>query len=447
MSETIAAISTPFGEGAISVVRVSGPDSRAIAGEVFRGGADLSNCDPRQVYYGKIVSVDGSVIDQVVATVFARPGSYTGEDLVEFACHGGILVTREVLRRILDAGARPAEPGEFTRRAFVNGKLDLTQAEAVMDLIRARTDLALRSAAEQLEGNLGDGLMLLRSDLLATLAHVEAYIDFPEEDIETDTASAIEDRIRSSAIEVKRLLDTANRGRILREGLRTVITGPPNAGKSSLLNVLLGFERAIVNETAGTTRDTIEEAINIQGVPLRLVDTAGIRESEDDIEKQGIERTGKALESADLILSVHDGSTAKPAHLSSAKGTGTATIHLLNKADLPPHPDWDSGDYDLAISCTTSAGLDQLSDLIAQHALGGAAKLVSPVAINARHQSCLQRAATSLEAAGNAMRGSAPPEITAIELRSAMDAVGEIVGKLDTEDLLGEIFGTFCIGK
>ena len=451
--DTIAAISTPFGEGAIAVIRVSGPTAKQVVGSAFKGSISLETCEARRAYLGSITAQDGSVIDQVLATVFTAPGSYTGEDLVELGCHGGILVSREVYSRILEAGARPAEPGEFTQRAFINGKLDLTQAEAVMDLIRARTDLALRSAAEQLDGTLGNDMNMLRADLLGVLAHIEAYIDFPEEDIQTDTADEISARLSSAKQEVERLLDTAAHGRVLREGLRTVIAGPPNAGKSSLLNVLLGFERAIVSESAGTTRDTIEEVVDIKGVPVRLTDTAGVRDSGDAIEKEGIARTGKALENADLIIALQDGSTAPQGDESISEIAGsTNAIHVLNKADLGIHPDRPSSgegtaENPITISCTTNDGIDLLTEAIAQRALGGVVTSVNPVAINARHQECLRRAAKDLDASLSALAASQPPEITAIEIRSALDAIGEVVGKADTEELLGEIFSSFCIGK
>ena len=445
--ETIAAISTPFGEGAIAVIRMSGPDAREIADKAFRGKVSLKSCEARKAHYGSIVDGGGKVIDQVLATVFTAPASYTGEDLVEIGCHGGILVSREVFARLLESGARTAEPGEFTQRAFLHGKMDLTQAEAVMDLIRARTDLALRSAAEQLEGTLGHDLTELRAELLGALAHTEAYIDFPEEDIETNTNIQITERLKAARDEVGRLLDTATHGRVLREGLRTVIAGAPNAGKSSLLNVLLGFERAIVNETAGTTRDTIEEVVDIKGIPVRLTDTAGVRESGDAIEKEGIARTGRAIDSADLVIALYDGSNPPDDAPHPQIPTSAATIRVLNKSDLGTHPDWDEHATDLAISCTTGEGIDLLTKTIAERALGGAATAVNPVAINARHQSCLRRAAEFLDASLATLGENQPPEIIAIEIRSALDAIGEVIGKTDTEDLLGEIFSSFCIGK
>ncbi len=306
MNDTIAAISTPFGEGAVALLRLSGARAVAVADQIFRGKALLAEAEPRAQYFGRIVDENGSPVDDVLAVVFRAPASYTGEDIVEISCHGGILVTRRILELLLAHGARSAEPGEFTQRAFLNGKMDLTQAEAVMDLIRAQTELALRAATEQLEGRLGAKVRELREQLLGLLAHVEAFIDFPEEDIDPDTGAALLAKLHIVSDGAGSLLRTAGQGKILREGVRAVIYGAPNVGKSSLLNLLLGYERAIVSETAGTTRDTIEEVINLRGIPLRLIDTAGVREAGDEIERQGIERTHKQLERADLALYIYD---------------------------------------------------------------------------------------------------------------------------------------------
>ncbi len=305
--DTIAAVSTAFGEGAIAVLRLSGPRAIAIAGGIFRSRVPVAELQARTQQFGRIVE-SAQVLDEVLLCVHRAPVSYTGEDVVEIQCHGGILVTRRILDLLLARGARAAEPGEFTQRAFLNGKMDLTQAEAVMDLIRAQTDLALRAATGQLEGRLGRQIVALRAELLGILAHVEAHIDFPDEDIDPATGAALLERIDAAREEVARLLGTADQGRILREGLRTVIYGEPNAGKSSLLNRLLGYERAIVSHLPGTTRDTLEEVVNLRGIPVRLIDTAGIRASDDHLENAGIERTRQVLSSAGLILQVADAS-------------------------------------------------------------------------------------------------------------------------------------------
>src|SRR2546430_4318097 len=359
--ETIAAISTPLGEGAIAIVRLSGGEAIALADRIFRGNEKPSDFPPHPQRLGEIVEAD-RVIDQVMLSVHRAPASYTGEDLIEISCHGGILVTAEVLEACLGAGARAARPGEFTERAFLNGKMDLTQAEAVIDLIRARTDLALRSEGEQLEGRLGEKIGTIRIELVELLAHIEAAIDFPEESIAPDEGARLRARLDSIREQMRALLATADQGRILREGLRAVIYGPTNAGKSSLLNRLLGYERAIVSEEPGTTRDTIEEVISLRGIPIRLLDTAGLRESADEIERAGIARTEKSLAGADLLLQVLDRSVQKPGGFSE-NSTEETRIVLLNKSDLPEHPDWRNIDA-LRICCLSQDGLRGLEDAI-----------------------------------------------------------------------------------
>jgi tRNA modification GTPase len=442
--DTIAAISTAFGEGAIALLRLSGPRAVEIADTVFRGKAALRDATVRTAQFGAMYD-GGQKLDDVLATVFRAPASYTGEDIVEIGCHGGVLVTRRILEALLRHGARAAEPGEFTQRAFLNGKIDLTQAEAVMDLISAQTDLALRAANEQLEGRLGDRIRDLRGALLEMLAHVEAYIDFPDEDIDPETGGALRGRIDQACSDVQKLLDTAAQGRVLREGVRTVIYGAPNVGKSSLLNRLLGYERAIVSARPGTTRDVIEEVINLRGIPLRLIDTAGVRESTDEIEREGIERTRRALDRADLVLQVAD------AHEPKDSGAGfvdsSRTVAVLNKIDLGEDETW-NGIEAVRVSCETGAGFDSLADAIEARVFGGgAAHRDWSVAINARHQTCLERALGFLQAARGAFDQNLSPEFIAEELRAALDAVGEVAGKADIDELLGVIFGRFCIGK
>lgn len=445
MTDTIAAISTPFGEGAIAVIRLSGPEAAAVAGRVFRGRRPVAELPARVQHLGEIVDEAG-VLDEVLLTVFRAPASYTGEEMVEIACHGGILVTRRLLGLLLTHGARSAGPGEFTQRAFLNGKMDLTQAEAVMDLIRAQTDLGLRAATEQLEGRLGGRVRELREALLEVLAHVEAYIDFPEEEIAPETGAALARRLESVREGIGRLLQTADQGRVLREGVRTVIYGAPNVGKSSLLNRLLGYERAIVSDIPGTTRDTIEEVVNLRGIPVRLVDTAGVREASDAIEREGIARTLRHLERADLVLHVADASQPCPAG-SAAFAPGSLLV--LNKSDLGEHPGW-AGREAVRISCLEGAehGLDPLVEAIFERAMGsGGARGDAAIAINARHQDCLKRAEQDVNAALAALAEGLSAEFIALELRGALDAVGDVVGRVDTEDLLGKIFSTFCLGK
>lgn len=451
-ADTIAAVASPPGQGAIALVRVSGDRARETVRGVFSGKLN----EPRRQQFGHLVAADGATIDEVLVTWFQAPRSYTGEDVVEISCHGGLLVTRAVLDRLLEAGARPAEPGEFSQRAFLNGKMDLTQAEAVMDLISARTDLARRAAHEQLAGRLGEALGALREDLIGIVAHVEAYIDFPEEDIDPDTGATMLGRIDAAREAVARLLATADQGRLLREGVRTVICGAPNAGKSSLLNRLLGFDRAIVSETPGTTRDTIEEVIDFHGLPLRLIDTAGVRESADSLEREGIARTLAQLDNADLAIEVIDASLPGP-DISNRSGVeiarhlpaGARHLRLLNKADLGLGAGrGGEADDGLPFSCRTGEGMESLTAAIFRELGGpGANWGADLVAINARHKRCLARAADDLERARESLAGGASPEFAALDLRAALDAVGEVVGKADVEEILGEIFGRFCIGK
>lgn len=448
VNDTIAAISTAPGQGAVAVLRISGKDAITVAGKVFHGRTTPENLTPRMQTFGTIVDAAANAVDQVLLTVFRAPASYTGENLVEIGCHGGILVTRQILELLLGAGARAAEPGEFTQRAFLNGKMDLTQAEAVMDLISAQTSLALRSANEQLEGHLGNRITQAQEELLNVLAHVEAYIDFPEEDINPETGSELKGRIQSVIELMDSLLATADRGRILKEGVRTVICGSPNVGKSSLLNLLLGFERAIVSNVAGTTRDTIEETVQVQGIPLRLVDTAGVHEAGDAIEREGIQRTHRQLATADLIIEVVDASEPNADRITIPDSSSAKHILVLNKVDLGIHERWKNADKDISLSCATRDGLDGLADRIFSVLAGDAgASSSSMVAINARHQSCISRARTYLIAATSALDSGESPEFTALEIRSAMDAIGEVIGKVDVEELLGVIFGSFCIGK
>ena len=440
MQDTIAAIATPFGEGAVALIRISGPEAVGVAAAVFQPRRAVPDLAPRVQHFGRIVD-DGRVLDDVLLTLFPAPASYTGEDIVEIACHGGILVTRRILGLLLRRGARMAEPGEFTRRAFLNGKLDLTQAEAVMDLIKAQTDLALRAATEQLEGRLGRSIVEIKEALMETLAHVEAYIDFPEEDIDPETGSALQSRLEEIEARIAALLRTADQGRILREGVRTVIYGEPNVGKSSLLNRLLGFERAIVSETPGTTRDTIEEVLNLRGYPLRLIDTAGVRDSHDAVEREGIARTLIHVERADLVLHLVDGSAAP------GEPVPPDRLAVLNKSDLGEHPAW-AGFDGVRLSCQTGEGIERLADAICARLPGsGPGMGDSAVAINARHQACLQSAARDLAAARRALGEGLSAEFAALELRSALDSVGDIVGRAGTEDLLGKIFSRFCLGK
>ena len=392
-------------------------------------------------HLGAIVE-NGAVIDQVMLAVHRTPASYTGEDLVEISCHGGALVTAKVLETCLHAGARAARPGEFTERAYLNGKIDLTQAEAVIDLIRAQTDLALRSATEQLSGRLGEQFRNLRQQLIEIIAHIEASMDFPEEGISPDDVTTIRSRLLSLEGEIDKLIATAETGRILREGLRVVIFGATNAGKSSLLNRLLGFDRAIVSEVHGTTRDFIEERINLRGIALRLFDTAGLRPPENLVEREGIARTQRTLETADLRVHIVDANAPRPANFA----TNSHELLILNKSDLLEHADWSSAGA-IRISCKSGAGLPELADEIYRRIGGAKLSVESPLAINARHREQLRRASNAIARALAAIDAGATPEMFAVDLQEAHHAIDELLGGGDEEAVRDAIFSQFCIGK
>jgi tRNA modification GTPase len=471
LADTIAAISTALGEAAISVVRVSGPQALAIAAQAFKLPAKLT---PRLAHLVPVVDSTGNPLDHGLLLHFKAPASYTGEDVIEFHGHGGVLVTQRVLDRLLTCGARAAEPGEFTQRAFLNGKMDLTQAEAVMDLIHAQSTLALRAANEQLGGAIGREATAMQQEIIPVLAHIEAFIDFPDEDISPETGAALVQRLDAVLERAQKLIATSEQGRILRHGARTVISGAPNVGKSSLLNALLGFERAIVSPTAGTTRDTIEEIIQVHGIPLRLVDTAGLRESHDDIERVGIQRTERELDRADLVIEVVDASQPASAaqRLNLPDSIANRRILILNKADLGLHADWStvlppsdaprivvpplggSGDRLAAevqcipISCLTGSGIEPLRNAIRDViATAGPLAADHPIAINARHKAAFERAAERLLAAKTALEQGEAPEFIALEIREALQALGDVIGQVDVERILDVIFSTFCIGK
>ncbi|HEV3147852.1 MAG TPA: tRNA uridine-5-carboxymethylaminomethyl(34) synthesis GTPase MnmE [Chthoniobacterales bacterium] len=443
--DTIAAISTPAGEGAIALVRISGADSIAVADKIFRAKTKPSEFASHVQHFGEIVDETERLIDQVMMSIHRAPASYTGEDLVEISCHGGTLVSARVLEACLRAGARAARPGEFTERAFLNGKMDLTQAEAVIDLIRAKTDLALRSATEQLEGRLGEKIRKLRDELISLIAHIEASIDFPEEGIAPDEDERLTVRLDAIRNEMAILLATADQGWILREGVRVVIYGATNAGKSSLLNRLLGYERVIVSETHGTTRDTIEEMINLRGVPVRLLDTAGLRTSTSKLEREGIARTEKSLETADLRLHIVDRNAPKPSHFGKQTANGNEIV-LLNKTDLSEHSDWKNFAA-LRISCRTGEGLADLEKEILARITVQNLRPESAVTINLRHRDCLRRALEACDRARKTMNDGLAPEYFSVDLNEALRAVGEVIGAIGVEQILDSVFGKFCIGK
>ncbi len=453
-TDTITAIGTPPGEGGLAVIRISGKEALMIAGRCFRPSRDGVRPDAvasHTVHHGHVVR-EGEVIDEVLLTVMRAPRTYTCEDTVEIGCHGGVVVTRRVLAAVLAAGARMAGPGEFTRRAFLNGRIDLTQAEAVADLIHARSELAARAATAQLAGHLSRRIEGMRDDLMLVLVHVEAHLDFPDEDIAPETGEALYRRMGVAREGLLGLLRTAGEGRVLRQGLRVAIVGCPNSGKSSLLNRLLGHERAIVTPIAGTTRDTIEESADIRGWPVVFVDTAGLREGVDEVEREGIRRSRQAAERAEVLLHVMD--RARPWQAGDAtlleEFTGRRRVLVWNKSDLPGC--WEeitgSAECGVQVSCVTGSGMETLKDRIA--ALAGAGVLTgdaAEVAIGVRHQEALRRAEEALARAMAAMVEGIPLDLVAIEIRMAVEAVGEVVGRTTTEDMLDRIFSTFCLGK
>ena len=449
VEDTVVAIASPPGQGAVAILRVSGPEAIPIAKRIFRPKSGEVKWRPRVLMLGNIVNSDDEIIDQVLLSIFIGPASYTGENLIEITCHGGALVTQTVLETVILAGARLAEPGEFSKRSFLNGKMDLTQAEAVMDLISAKTALALRAANSQLEGQLGIRISELKQILLSVLAHVEAYIDFPDEDIDPDVNDSIIRRLEALSASIGNLIRTAEQGRVLREGLHVVISGPPNAGKSSLLNELVGYDRAIVSDLAGTTRDTIEEMINLEGIPVRLTDTAGIREVEELIESEGVLRAKRELKRADLILAVVDATIDKKENemIESIFTDEINQIKVFNKVDKGIHESYKE-EEGVHVSCMEGTGIELLVGLIVKSCLGGGDQFTKNlIAVNSRHRSCLERARTNIDQAIDSLKQGVEPEFVSVDLRESLDSIGEIVGKADVEDLLGEIFSSFCIGK
>lgn len=448
--DTIAALATPLGTSAIAVVRVSGEASSELARQLFGEVPEPRFCR-HQDYHDKA----GGLVDDVVFTFFRAPNSYTGEDSLEISCHGNPFIAQKILEDLFARGCRPAEPGEFTERAFLGGRMDLSQAEAVMDIIHARSERALAAAQQQLRGSLGRFMTSVVDELLGALARVEAYIDFPDEDLPSEDRSVIENTLERCRSTLGRLLATSHYGEILRQGLQTVIVGEPNAGKSSLLNRLVGRERAIVSDEPGTTRDFIEDAVQIGPHLLRLVDTAGLNPHPQALERLGIEKTMERAAEADLFLVVLDASRPAPTLPAPllARLTAENTVVVLNKADLgPAHPQARSPALSAfrrtSLSALRNEGLEFLAQAIADLADALQPKIGNEViAINARHAHALGRAQAGLGSALEKLRSQAPSELLASDLRSALDACGEISGRIDNERMLDQLFATFCIGK
>ncbi len=442
--DTIAAISTPVGEGGIGIVRLSGENANNIAMQLF----DKSLSDRRLVYGHVIDPETAETVDEALVAYMAAPHTYTREDIVEINCHGGAASLQRVLGLVLKYGARSAEPGEFTLRAFLNGRIDLSQAESVLDIVRARTNASLRLAVEGLGGRLSGEISAMRNELLSILAYLTARIDFPDDEVPEQDALGPVQKVRE---QLQKLIDGADAGIVYRQGIRTAIVGRPNVGKSSLLNLLLRQSRAIVTPVPGTTRDTLEEVVNLNGVPFVLVDTAGIIESRDVVESLGVERSRKAIEQASLVLLVVDTSepiTEADQQIFALLGE-KIVVAAANKSDLPTAADLSELPWPIIhTSAATGDGLESLEVKMVELALGG--KVAAPDAFlvtNVRHKEALQRAEEHLSEAQASLEKNAPDDFITIDLTAALDALGEITGEKVTGDLLETIFSRFCIGK
>ncbi|WP_342412219.1 tRNA uridine-5-carboxymethylaminomethyl(34) synthesis GTPase MnmE [Bacillus sp. FSL K6-1560] len=458
--DTIAAISTPMGEGAIAIVRLSGPEAIQIADRIYKGpkGKTLSSVESHTIHYGHIVDrTSDRVVEEVMVSVLKAPRTFTREDVIEINCHGGIVTVNQVLQLALREGARLSEPGEFTKRAFLNGRIDLSQAEAVMDLIRAKTDRAMNVAMNQMEGRLSALVRRLRSEILETLAHVEVNIDYPEyDDVEEMTHQILVEKATAVKKEIEALLRTSEQGKILREGLSTVIIGRPNVGKSSLLNSLVHEAKAIVTDIPGTTRDVIEEYVNVRGVPLRLVDTAGIRETEDIVERIGVERSRQVLKEADLILLVLNYSeelSEEDVKLFEAV-EGMDVIVILNKTDLEAKIDTErvrelaNGRPVVTTSLLKEEGINDLEEAIQSLFYTGAIESGDLTYVsNTRHISILQQAKRAIEDALSGIEQDVPIDMVQIDLTRCWELLGEIIGDSVHESLIDQLFSQFCLGK
>lgn len=457
LSDTIAAVSTALGEGGIAIIRVSGPEAISQVTPLFRSKTLLTEAASHTVHYGHIVNpADGERMEEVLVTLMKGPRSFTTEDVVEISAHGGVISVRRVMDLLLQQDIRLAEPGEFTKRAFLGGRIDLSQAEAVIDLIRSKSDRAFSVALKQVSGSLSERIKSLRHTLIETLAHIEVNIDYPEHDVEALTAEFIKDKSSEVMEGIDKLLKTANEGKILREGITTAIVGRPNVGKSSLLNALARDNKAIVTDIPGTTRDVIEEYVTINNIPLKLLDTAGIRETIDVVEKIGVERSKAAFSDADLILLVlnaneelHEDELALMEQIH-----GRQALVIMNKMDLPPHLDrakllafFDESSI-VPMSVLEEEGLDKLEEAISELFFGG--KLESgdlTYVSNVRHIALLKKAHKSLQDAYEAAEMLVPIDMIQIDVRLAWEQLGEIIGDTAADSLLDQIFSQFCLGK
>lgn len=453
--DTIAAISTPIGEGGISIVRMSGEDAVKIANKVFKG-ANLTEVPTHTIHYGHIVDPESKkVIDEAMVTVLRAPKTFTREDIVEVNCHGGIVVTNHILQLLLANGARMADPGEFTKRAFVNGRIDLTQAESVMDIVRAKTDKARQVAVGQLAGGLLEKIRAMRKEILDTLANVEVNIDYPEYDADQITADQMAKTSKDVIAEIDKLLNTAQEGTILRNGLATAIVGQPNVGKSSLLNYLTKSDKAIVTDVAGTTRDTLEEYVSVKGVPLKLIDTAGIHHTEDKVEKIGVERSQKALQQADLVLLLLDGSKnlADEDKALIEETKNKKRIIILNKMDIGQKLNVQemkklTNSEVISTSILKKVNLDELENLIKKLFFSGITNSNDQILVtNQRQSGLLAKAKKQLEDVISAVEDGVPVDIAQIDFNGAWDTLGEITGDSAPDELINALFSQFCLGK
>ncbi|WP_423800263.1 tRNA uridine-5-carboxymethylaminomethyl(34) synthesis GTPase MnmE [Neobacillus sp. SAB-20_R2A] len=458
--DTIAAISTPMGEGAIAIVRLSGNEAIPIADKLFRSvsGKKLAEMSSHTIHYGHIIDPkSGQVAEEVMISLMKGPKTFTKEDVVEINCHGGLVSVNRVLQLVLNSGARLAEPGEFTKRAFLNGRIDLSQAEAVIDLIRAKTDRAMNVALGQMEGRLSKLIRRLRQEILEILAHIEVNIDYPEyDDVEEMTHTMLLPKAHYVREELNKLLQTSQQGKILREGLSTVIVGRPNVGKSSLLNSLVQENKAIVTDIPGTTRDVIEEYVNVRGVPLRLLDTAGIRETEDIVERIGVERSRQVLKEADLILLVlnySDQLTKEDENLFEAVN-GMDVIVIVNKTDLPQQIDMNrvkelAKDHRIVTtSLLEDRGVDELEEAIAALFFAGSIEAKDATYVsNTRHIALLNQSSRAIEEAIEGVEIGTPIDIVQIDLTRTWELLGEIIGDSVHESLIDQLFSQFCLGK
>ena len=457
IDDTIAAIATAPGEGGIGIIRISGEKSLQVAQSIFKSksGKMIKDYNARTLIYGTVVDNE-KVIDEVLVAYMKGPNSYTAEDVIEINCHGGFISVKKILELILSKGVRLAEAGEFTKRAFLNCRIDLSQAEAIIDVIKSKTDMAHEVAQSQLEGSLAKKIKDLRMNVTEVLAHLEVSIDFAEEDVEEITYQTLEEKALELRNEIKKLYDTAESGKILRDGLKTVIVGKPNVGKSSLLNSILGENRAIVTDIAGTTRDVIEEFVNIKGIPLKIVDTAGIRETEDVVEKIGVEKSRESFSTADLVIMVLDASRKLSEEdmeiLESLKNK--KTIVLLNKMDLEPQIELEkieefvNSEDIIKISALKHQGIEELQDKIEAMVYHGSVKNSSNLMItNSRHKDALFKAYESINDAISAIEQRMPYDFIEVDFKNIWDYLGYINGDTVREDLLDTIFANFCIGK